>query len=141
MPVNDEDPTEPFVEDGEGEDLEEIEALGARLGLALVSGLGFALGGATSAGMWALYPPGRGKWWPVPLVVVSSVLVLVALFVTLRRRVGRQAGDWFVLGYVGAFLLFTGVVMGGGAVQFVRDHVASSIGVPLSALRPPVARG
>jgi hypothetical protein len=123
------------------EGMEEDAQLGARLGLALVAGAGLLLGAATGGSMWACYPPARGVWWPVPLIVTASVVLLGSLFVTLRRRVGRQAADWVVLGYVGGIVLLAGVVMGDEAVQFVRDHVASSIGLPLSALPLPPARG
>lgn len=112
----------------EEQEVDAAEALGARLGLTLIFGAGFLLGAITTAGLWVLYPPVHGDVWPIPTVASTSLVLLLGAFALLRRRLGPQGGDWFVLGYVGAWLVFVVVMVGTNGVQFVRDHVASSIG-------------
>jgi hypothetical protein len=108
-------------------DDEEVD-LGPWLGLALVFALGVVVGGATSIGLWVCYPPTRATWWRIPIIMSVSVGLLLTLFGSLRRTAGRQASDWFVLGYLGALMLYVGLLGLQASVQFVRDHVASSIG-------------
>jgi hypothetical protein len=127
-------PDEEPAEEEQIDDAELDDLVGARLGLVLVSGLGLLLGTATSGWMWALYPPRRGQSWPIPTVGIVSGIVLLALYVFLGRRVSKQASDWLAIGYLGGLLLIASIIAGGGALQFLRTHVASSIGLSVTAL-------
>ena len=127
---------EDWPEEEFGEAEEEPVDPGPLIGLALVFGLGVIVGGATSIALFICYPPTHATWWRIPIVMTVSVVMLLTLFTSLRRRAGRQASDWFVLGYLGALMLYVGLLGMQATVQFVRDHVASSIGASASA-KPP----
>ena len=55
--------------------------------------------------------------------VIASAGLLVATYMTLRRRIGPVVADWFVLGYVMALLVVVAGLMGGQVVEFLRGQL------------------
>ena len=105
-----------------------LDVLGARIGLGIVAAGGAILGVATAGGFWMCYPPPRGEHWPIPVIGVVSAVLLITLYVTLRRRIGPVVADWFVVGYALALIGFASILTGGQAYEFIREHVAAVLG-------------
>jgi hypothetical protein len=106
-----------------GDDIADVDVVGARVGLAIVCGMGLVLGTATCLGLWYCYPPAHGVQWPMPTIAVGSAIVLIAGYVTLRRRIGPTVADWFVLGYVVAMVGMAAIIFADDVVQFVRGQL------------------
>jgi hypothetical protein len=121
-------PDDELDDELDGPSDEDLEVLGARIGLAIASVVGAVLGAATAGGFWMCYPPARGVHWPIPTVGVVSAVLLITLYVTLRRRVGPAVADWFVVGYALALIGFASILTGGEAYDFVREHVVAVLG-------------
>jgi hypothetical protein len=112
-------------------DDDDIDPRGVAVGLAIMCVLGLLLGVLGGMGAWEFYPPSRGHYWEGPTAIVASALVLVVSYLVIRRRAGRQAGDWLVLGYAIAMLLLTGLVLTSEAVELLHAHVGpATFGVP-----------
>ncbi len=130
MPTGDRE-EEPTGEE-KADDAEGLDVVGAALGLSLMAVTGFVVGGVTVAALWMLYPPTRGSTVPMTAVALGSVALVAAGWGVLVRRLGRQAGDWFIVGYGIAWVLLIVVVMGSSAAEFFRSHAAQSLGLPSS---------
>jgi hypothetical protein len=115
--------TEQYAGDVVGDGPEQVDVVGARVGLAIVAGLGFLLGAVSIGVLWMLYPPARGVQWPMPTAGVSSVVLLIAGYVTIRRRIGPLVADWFVLGYLVALLVMVAALTGDQMLSFVREQI------------------
>lgn len=97
---------------------------------AVLSGLvGAALGTFTALGIWLLYPPDRGRSWPIPVLGVGSLLAVTVLYAVAARRLRVRSGDFLVLGYILAVLLGSVLVMTEQAVALWRSLLPSNLGV------------
>ena len=97
--------------------------------VALASALGFAIGSATVAGLYAFYPPSRDHVWPIPTVVIGSAVSIAMLYATAARLDVVRAGDWLVLGYTAALVLAATLVVSGQLLGMIQDHVPENDGV------------
>jgi hypothetical protein len=101
--------------------------------LAVCCALGFAVGALTGGPLFAMYPPPRARSWVGPVVLVSSVVVIGTLYAVVRRRDVR-AGDWLVVGYIAAALLFGGAAMGQDAMHQFRARLPGILGGPTGSI-------
>ena len=108
--------------------------------LALCCALGFAVGAGTGSPLFAMYPPPRALSWVGPVVLVSSVVVIGILYVLVRRNDPR-AGDWLVVGYIAAALLFGGAAMGEDAMHQLRARLPGILGGPTGSIAGPTLVG
>lgn len=108
--------------------------------LAVCCALGFTVGALTGGPLFAMYPPSRALSWVGPVVLISSVLIIGTLYAIVRRRDVR-AGDWLVVGYIAAALLFGGAAMGEDAMHQFRAHLPSMLGGPTGAIDSPTRVG
>lgn len=108
--------------------------------LAVCCALGFAVGALTGGPLFAMYPPPRALSWVGPVVLVSSVVIIGTLYAVVRRH-DIRAGDWLVVGYIVAALLFGGAAMGEDAVHQFRAHLPSMLGGPTGSIASPAHVG
>jgi hypothetical protein len=99
------------------------------MGVAIASGLGFVLGSATVAGLYAFYPPTRNQAWPIPTLALGSIVLIGALYMAAARLEIVRAGDWLVLGYTAALVLAASLVVTEQLVEMIRARVPENDGI------------
>jgi len=118
--------------------------------LLVSSSVGFVLGALTVAGVYEQYPPTWHGWvlpvakdavWKLPTLVIGSALVILALYVMLRRNSQIRIADWLVIGYAIAIVGAAGLVVSWEMFLQLRARVPQDLGVKTAAVTSLVTRG
>jgi hypothetical protein len=94
--------------------------------------VGFVFGAATVIAVYAMFPRTSEGWilslakdnsWHPPIVAMASALVLIVVYVALRRRGAVEIADRIFLGYVAALATAAGLEITREMLFIVRAHI------------------